>query len=318
MPSRRDAEAEASPVFRHEAVFYGGTADFVAQLTPFLREGVRMDEPTLVVVDDRKIGLLRDALGADAAGVEFADMAHVGRNPARIIPAWTTFLDDHVDVPRPLRGVGEPIWPGRSPEGLVESELHEALLNVAFDGGRAWTLLCPYDTKTLGASVLEEAERNHPYLSEQAGGRPSTRYRSGGSIDVLSERPLPEWNGAAREMAFDAGDLEAMRRFVGADSDGFQADRLADLILAVNEVATNSVLYGGGGLLRIWRSGDSLVCEISDRGRIPDPLVGRRRPGMDQVSGYGLWIANHACDLVQVRTSPSGTVVRLHVSGGRR
>jgi anti-sigma regulatory factor (Ser/Thr protein kinase) len=29
--------------------------------------------------------------------------------------------------------------------------------------------------------------------------------------------------------------------------------------------------------------------------------------------GYGLWLANQVCDLVQVRSSPAGTTVRLHV-----
>ena len=32
------------------------------------------------------------------------------------------------------------------------------------------------------------------------------------------------------------------------------------------------------------------------------------------VGGLGLWLANQLCDLVQVRSSPEGTAVRVHVS----
>ena len=48
----------------------------------------RRGEPILVAVGADKIAALRAALGADAAGIDFADMAEVGHNPARIIPAW--------------------------------------------------------------------------------------------------------------------------------------------------------------------------------------------------------------------------------------
>jgi anti-sigma regulatory factor (Ser/Thr protein kinase) len=44
--------------------------------------------------------------------------------------------------------------------------------------------------------------------------------------------------------------------------------------------------------------------------------VGRARPTFDQESGRGLWMVNQLCDLVQIRSSPADTVVRLHM--GRR
>jgi anti-sigma regulatory factor (Ser/Thr protein kinase) len=55
------------------------------------------------------------------------------------------------------------------------------------------------------------------------------------------------------------------------------------------------------------------VCEVRDGGQLSDPLVGRRRPSSDQIGGRGLWIANQLCDLVQVRSSDEGAVVRLNV-----
>ena len=81
-------------------------------------------------------------------------------------------------------------------------------------------------------------------------------------------------------------------------------------------MATNSICHAGGtGSFRIWREPGALVCEVEDRGSIEDPLVGRMRPSRDGRSGggWGVWLANQVCDLVQVRSSPSGSVVRLHM-----
>ena len=56
-----------------------------------------------------------------------------------------------------------------------------------------------------------------------------------------------------------------------------------------------------------------LVCEIEDSGVIGDPLAGRQEPGSGQHTGRGLWIANQICELVQVRTFATHSVVRLHL-----
>ena len=58
---------------------------------------------------------------------------------------------------------------------------------------------------------------------------------------------------------------------------------------------------------------DELVCEVCDAGHISDPLAGRRRPTADATNGRGLWIANRLADLVQVRSTVAGTIVRVHV-----
>src|SRR4051794_12547360 len=88
-------EPNASPGFRHEALFYAGEDDFLAGTVPFIVEGVTRDEPVLVVVSAPKIEALRRALNGAADRVQFADMAEVGRNPARIIPAWRDFVDEN-------------------------------------------------------------------------------------------------------------------------------------------------------------------------------------------------------------------------------
>jgi anti-sigma regulatory factor (Ser/Thr protein kinase) len=166
--------------------------------------------------------------------------------------------------------------------------------------------------------VLEEAKRNHPHVVEGNERHESRTYRGLGDVATPFDEPLPEPTGAPVRYTFGAGaePLSAIRRYVGnaAAEIGLDRERTADLVLIVNEVATNSIRHGGGsGVLRIWEDGSSLIAEVSDAGRIEDPLVGRGRPATDRGSGFGLWLANQLCDLVQIRTFPTGSVVRLHV-----
>jgi anti-sigma regulatory factor (Ser/Thr protein kinase) len=311
-------EAARHAGFAHDALFYAGTADFVERTSAFIKDSMADREPILVVVSAEKIELLRDELGGDPHGVRFADMAHVGLNPARIIPAWREFVAEQAPSGRRFRGVGEPIWASRSASELVECARHEALLNLAFAGIPAWWLACPYDTRSLARPVLEEAKRNHPYLVDGAARRESATYRGLEAVARPFDDPLPEPPGDPREYSFgpDAEALPALRLRVGeaAAAFGLEPTRRDDLVLIVNEVVTNSVRHAGGsGVLRLWGEGSTLICEVSDAGHIVDPLVGRGKPPADGGSGFGLWLANQLCDLVQIRSFSTGSVVRLHV-----
>ncbi len=311
-----DTATQPSPAgtFRHEALLYAGHDDFVRSTAGFIRDGLSAGEPTLVVVALAKIESLRDELGDATAGAVFADMADVGANPGRIIPAWQDFVDAHPDATR-LRGVGEPVWAEREPVALLECQRHEQLLNVAFAGGRPWWLLCPYDTTTLAADVLAEAERSHPFVSESGLVRDSASF---GGVDAAGtlDAPLEPAPADARAVAFGWASLQQVRALTSAEAAraGLLSSRIADLLLAVNEVATNSLNHGGGGgRLRVWRPSRAVVCEVSDIGRLHHPLVDRRRPGIDPRDSRGLWLANQLCDLVQLRSSGSGTTVRLYM-----
>ena len=185
--------------FRHEALLYRGLADFVDRTVPFIRGGLEAGESVAVVTSAKHIDALRRELGSDAGVVAFADIAVIGANPARIIPFWQDFIA--IQDGRPLRGIGEPIWAGRSAAELVECQRHESLLNVAIDTETPIWLLCPYDVTCLDPEIID------------------------------------------------------------------------------------------------------------------DPLADRRQPSSTAAGGRGLWLANQLCDLVQIRSHPSGTQIRLHVRG---
>jgi anti-sigma regulatory factor (Ser/Thr protein kinase) len=306
-------QAVPSGRFRHEAMLYAGEAGFMRGSLDFIREGLARDEAVLVVVKAEKIAALRGALGRDGDAVDFADMGHVGANPARIIPAWRDFVEESTAVGRGFRGIGEPIDTDRTPAELAECHVHEALLNLAFADSAPWQLLCPYDVSTLPDPVVQEALRNHPIVVRHGVAAGSGEWRHD-MARVLAE-PLPEPDEILAELDFDASTLLQTRELVRRYAERQSCDaRVDDFVLATYEAATNSVRHAGGqGSLRIWCAEDALVCEVSDTGRITDPLVGRSRPSPDQDSGRGVWLANQLCDLVQLRVLPSGNVLRLHL-----
>ena len=323
MSSDRARAATADPTFCHDALFYAGDQGFVAWVAPLIRHAVDRGEAMLVVVSPEKIDLLRREVGATPGTIVFADMTGVGQNPARLLPLWSEFVSEHAQDTAALRGIGEPIWAERSPAELAECSRHEALLNLAFaEPTTSWSLLCPYARDRLPADVLEEAERNHPHLVDDGIRRSSVAYRGLDDVEQPFDEPLPEPPASARVVRFGPGSdgLRAVRLDVIGVAHALELDpvRTADLVLVVNEIATNSVRHGGGsGVLRMWVEDGELLCEVRDAGVIEDPLAGRSRPLADRGSGFGLWLANQLCDLVQIRSFSSGTTVRLHMHRDR-
>jgi anti-sigma regulatory factor (Ser/Thr protein kinase) len=311
---RLPAQETSAHSFCHETLFYAGEDRFLEGTLPFINDALAAEEPVLVAVGTAKIELLQEALGNATELVRFTDMHLLGNNPARIIPAWRQFLTEEAPTGRGVRGIGEPIWPGRSEAELGECQRHEALLNVAFDDGQGWRLLCPYDVERLDGQVIEAARHSHPFIVQNGARHRSHAYLQ--SAPDPFDGTLPAPTTVPEELAFTRARLGTLRRFVsGRAADMLlDASRIESLVLAVNELATNSVRYGGGcGTLRIWREDETLLCEVRDRGHIEEPLVGRIRPSASQLSGRGLWLVNHLCDLVQIRSAPTGTTVRVHM-----
>jgi anti-sigma regulatory factor (Ser/Thr protein kinase) len=300
--------------YRHEAMLWRGVDDFLAGCVPFIREGIAAEEPVMVASTRERVGLLQESLGTDADAVRFVDMEELGANPARIIPAWASFVRDAGG--RASRGIGEPIWAGRSPAEIAECQLHERLLNLALTEDTPLWLRCPYDVEGLPGAVIDEAERSHPAVTDTSQASTRTQpYAGPGHAWSAFTSPLPEPPSVQVVVEFGEGDLRRVREAVvlSAERCGVPIDRVADLALAVHELAANSVVHGGGhGVLRIWCEARALLCEVADRGQVLDPLTGRHQVGPEGASGRGLWMVNHLCDLVQLRSSGSGTVVRVH------
>jgi anti-sigma regulatory factor (Ser/Thr protein kinase) len=122
---------------------------------------------------------------------------------------------------------------------------------------------------------------------------------------------------APGDMSYDyTTDLAAVRAVVYryAKKAGLPENRAVDLVLAVSEVAANTVRHAKSpGSLNIWYDTQEIICQIQDEGVIRDPLAGQRKPAMDAMGGHGLWIVHQVCDSVEIISDETGTTIRLHM-----
>jgi anti-sigma regulatory factor (Ser/Thr protein kinase) len=293
----------------HEAAYYDSPEGYLRAVLPFVTDGLAAAEPAMVIVPPVSAGLVRSALDGQSASLTFTDMAEVGRNPGRIISAVWEFIDRHPG--QRVRFVGEPFWPGRSVAEAREAIRHEALINLAFAAAPV-RVLCPYDTGLLAPRIIASAGRTHPVIATEQGRRTSRDY-AGGRVPRACARPLPRPPRRADMLAY-SDNLHPVREWAAghAERSGLDPDRTADFVLAVAEVAANSLRHASGtGTAHIWAADGELICQVTDRGRIRDPLVGRKRP--PEVTGLGLWVVHQVCDLVELRSGRSGTTVRMHM-----
>jgi anti-sigma regulatory factor (Ser/Thr protein kinase) len=298
----------------HLALFYSGPDEYVDGVMRFVTPALEAQEPVAIAVPPAKAELLRGSINGHSE-VEVFDMVELGRNPARIIPAVEGMLARHDGAL--LHYVGEPIWPGRSRDEIREATKHEALINLAWPGAHI-RVLCPYDADALDPYVLVDAERTHPHLVRNGTTMPSTEY-AGADVTLGSGDPLPGAPPDALTLPFGLPNLYAVRSLVSwiATQAGLVPDRIDDLVLGMNELATNTIRHAhGGGVLRVWRTPEQVICQIEDSGHIHDPLAGRHTPTLDTAGGVGLWAVNQLCDLVQVRATDAGTTVRVHAAVG--
>ena len=294
-------------VLSHAALFYRSQPEYADRVAAFVQAGLDRGEPALIALPGGKAQAIAARLDAVPGEVVFADMAVLGRNPARIIPELRSFADKHPG--QRVRFVGEPIWPGRSPAETCEAARHEALINLAFARAQA-TILCPYDASGLPDSVLAGARRTHQ--EPAASGATATTWRD--NLPPECDHPLGPPPAGAEALAYEA-DLARVRRLVerNAKDAGLGEERAVDLVLAANEIAANTISHtGGGGVIHVWHTGEEILCQVHDTGHITDPLAGRVRFGPDD-RGHGLWLVNQVCDLVELRSGEGGTTVRMHM-----
>jgi anti-sigma regulatory factor (Ser/Thr protein kinase) len=112
-------------------------------------------------------------------------------------------------------------------------------------------------------------------------------------------------------------DLSRVRALVlqHAREAGLSESRANDLVLAVSEVAANTLRHTkSSGTLAVWHDANEVVCEIHDEGTITDPFAGHRKPAPGAAGGHGLWLVRQVCDLVELTSDAGGTTVRMHMA----
>jgi anti-sigma regulatory factor (Ser/Thr protein kinase) len=310
----RSASAARAGGFWHTALLYRDRDEYLSGLAEFSGIAAARQAPLQAMLPRSSMPLARTVLPFPSRRTLIADMTEVGRNPARVIPAGQSYADEYPG--ERVYCLWEPAWPSRSPAELTEVARHEALCNLAF-ADRAMTLLCLYDAGQLSPELITAVERTHPVVISAGQRQLSSAYRGAGILPSGSDDPLPPPGPDAESLRF-TDHLAAVREFTArhANAAGLSPARTRDLILAASEIAANALGHAQGGVVRAWRSGDELICQIEDSGHIIDPLAGRRRQPPDSPGGHGLWLVNLVCDLVQRRSSAAGTVTRMHMRLG--
>lgn len=297
--------------FRHEALLYRDTSEFLDAAIPFIQDGLSLQQPVMVATVETHMQAIRSALGDRAERVAFVDIAELGRNPARIIPGWQQFLQRHDGAP--VRGIGEPIWADRRAVEIAECQLHEGLVNLVVPPDTPLWLMCPYDVSALSPAVVDEALHSHPVV--MSGGRytGSTSYSGAYLVQQLFTTALPEPSADAEVRPFDGSGLgDVGNRVLGAAfRAGVPADRAAQLAAAIREIAADVVAIGDPGVLRVWSTPDAVICEVRDDQLTVDATIGRFE-ATTSAGRKGLWRANQICDLIQVRSNSDGTAIRVH------
>jgi anti-sigma regulatory factor (Ser/Thr protein kinase) len=299
----------------HRAMLYADDEAYFEAAIPFLIEGLEAGETVLAVVPATTVARFRRRLGTRADAVEFRDAAHWYSQPTRTIAAYSSFIDDHPSGR--IRALAEPGWKARLPAEIAEWTRYESIVNQAFadvDG----SVLCMYDRRTMTPEALDGARCTHPELVDGSGPHVNDAFLDPSTVYAeVDRRPLPPVPPGAREMPVDGIDLCALRAFVGdhAEDHGITSARLHDLLVATTEVATNAIRHGLPPVTcRTWTDDGDLVVDVTDGGHWqPEGLPGFLPPDPLVRAGFGLWGVRMLCPLVQLRTGPAGTDIRLRV-----
>ena len=248
----------------HRALFYRDSDEYVGGILDFIGPGLERDEPVAIAVPAPKLTLLRAELGPRADAIELLDMFELGRNPGRIIPAVLGMIGRHAG--KPLRYVGEPIWPGRSLEEIREATRHEALINLAWPDADI-SVLCPYDAEGLDDRCSPTPSTRTPASSATGASNRARRMTTARCRTAASSR-WPIRRRAHSNAPFEIGDLGQLRAWVAglAAASGLDADRAGELVIAINELTTNTVKHADThGVLRFWQA--RRTADLPDRGR---------------------------------------------------
>jgi anti-sigma regulatory factor (Ser/Thr protein kinase) len=180
--------------------------------------------------------------------------------------------------------------------------------------GQPVSFLCSYDAVTLSTRAVADAACTHPVVVDSDGRTASRAYESPDRVAARFNQPLPPPPPHAAALKFDGSNLAAVRAATAGQAlcVNMSATDTDNLVLAVNEVATNAVRHGGGtGTLWLWHEDEAIAAQIHDNGHLSDLMAGRLPPPPDSPGGHGLVVVNSLCDLLRVYTGARGTTTLL-------
>ena len=302
----------------HTAAVVGSDTELLGVAVPFVEEGLRADDLTVLACGPETAALIAGALGERAARVETdARIALLDTRSPDALGVTRRLLDRAAATPSGwLRVLGQ-VQFGPEPSTWREGQRYESAVNALLDGCPL-TAMCLYDRRVLPDEVVRTATRTHPDVVVEGLREASSDYRD--PADFLRHLPPPRdpVEDTVPVLAVDdAPTLAGLRHRIGAALTAHVPDpeQREDLHLATSEVAANAFRHGRRPVsARVWTDGERIVCAITDAGqRFDDPLAGFQPAHGDDLSrgGMGLWLARKLWDGVDLLPGPTGFTVRL-------
>jgi anti-sigma regulatory factor (Ser/Thr protein kinase) len=307
----------------HAAGFHASAADLVDQLVPITAQALDRDEPLATALRPATEQALADRLdGRLDSQDRLVRLRQPAPGPAgasaqTVATRWALELRAlSVATGRPVTVLNEHAAALDGADGRFWTEL-DAALNVAL-ADLPVRITCFYPELPLHLEILDGARRNHPLLLTDGELRHNPGHHDPRA--VLAARPAarpPLLGPPDVRLSFSAWRLHEVRTMVeeALSGRGYERERVEDIVLAVNELATNAVEHGSPEAhLSLWTGGHGLLCEIDDGGTLRDPLPGLQAPHPAEPRGRGVWIARQLCDSLHVWTDARGTHVRVHAA----
>jgi anti-sigma regulatory factor (Ser/Thr protein kinase) len=296
----------------HRLLEYGSDEQFLAQVVPYILEGLEVGEPAVLVSSTRNLRLAKDTLSPEANElVRFADAESWGSgNVAARVLAIDWDIRKMLGTASRCRVVQEFTWQAAAQQR--EWLRHEAATNLLRPAAEV-SLLCTVDQRTHPPEYLAELRRAHPVIAPD---RRNDEYVEPRRFLAQADGTLDSITPIAAEISTAAqdSDLHVMRQRVtnAARAAGLGEYQIQCVALAATEVVANALHHAHKpATIRTWDDADQFACEVSDKGPgIDDPLASYRPPA-PAGGRCGLWLARTFSDEVRIVSSPEGTIVRM-------
>lgn len=308
--------AETAPRFMHEALFFRSAPELVDEAARFLREGLETGaDAVLLCTEDINLAAAR-ALDADDRIVCLAQH-EIFQDPVTAIASVRDFVRSRLEEgSEQIRMVGQVDF-GPSSSSWDEWKRFEAILNHVLSPYPVWCL-CAYDTAVLPDPVVAGGENTHPYLRRAGVRGTSPAYVDPAEVLHCAQKRLEPLPAEAPAMTVtDVHDLRALIRWIRELLSVGQVpvEMTDDLVLAVNEIATNGLRHGVPPVdVRLWVAPTRVTCTVTDKGPgVGDPFAGYLPGGGEALpeGHFGLWLARRLCDHLELMPDAEGFTVRL-------
>ncbi len=306
-------DGPGAPGLRHTAALVRSPGEGADVAAAAVEEGLFAGDLTVLAGAPDRVDAVRRALGGRVGAVE--DDPRVVLLGARA-PDATAAVRQLVERAAGsssgrLRVIAQPDFQA-DPRRWREIRRYEAASNELCAGAPV-TALCVYDEETLPADAVDTARLTHPELVSGGVREASPRYlppaaclRGLAGVREPVEAAAPVWavDGVPTLPALRSGLRRALAAVVP------DPDLLADLHLAVSEVAANAFRHGRPPVsARVWADGSAVVCRVTDSGAgFDDPFAGFLPAHGDDLGagGMGLWLARKLWDSVDLVPGPAG------------